>query len=45
MTIRDRGFWVYLLGILIVGAGLWLAVFLTLYHPTLEPRNSLVVQQ
>jgi hypothetical protein len=43
MTIRGRGFWIYLLSILIVGAGLWLAIFLTLYHPALELRNSFVV--
>ncbi len=43
MTIRDRNFWVYLLSILIVGAGLWLVIFLPLHHPTLELRNSFVV--
>jgi hypothetical protein len=43
MTIRHRGYWIYLLCILVVGAGLWLAVFLTLYHPALELRNSFVV--
>jgi hypothetical protein len=43
MAIRDRGFWVYLLSILIVGAGLWLTIFLTTYHPALELRNSFVV--
>lgn len=43
MTIRDRGFWIYLLCILIIGVGVWLNLFLTLDHPVLELRNSFIV--
>jgi ABC-type Na+ efflux pump permease subunit len=43
MTIRDRGFWIYLLCVLIIGVGLWLSIFLTMHHPALELRNTFIV--
>ena len=43
MTIRERGFWIYLFCIVIIGVGVWLTIFLTIYHPALELRNSFVV--
>lgn len=43
MTIRERGFWIYLLCILVIGVGVWLTIFVMMYHPALELRNTFVV--
>ncbi len=43
MTLRDRAFQIYLLSIILLGAGLWLILFLTLYHPILELKSTLLV--
>jgi len=43
MTRHDRAFWIFLLVILLIGVGVWNALFLILYHPILEIRDSFAV--
>jgi hypothetical protein len=43
MTIRNRAFQIFLLTLLLIGTGVWLTLFLTLYHPSLEMRSSLII--
>ncbi len=43
MTIRNRAFQMFPLTLLLIGAGVWLTLFLTLYHTSLEMRSPFII--